>query len=73
MPSVDELGLVNCQIPRYPNRFALGMIDMINAMGLISDKVSAKCLVIQFLATGFLRNIALDKRSKFPYVADTRF
>ena len=72
MPSIDEFGLVNCQIPCYPDRFALWMIDAIDAMGLVSDKVGVKCLVIQFLAARFLRNMTVHKRPELAYVADTR-
>jgi hypothetical protein len=48
------------------------MIDAIDAMGLVSDKVGAKCLVIQFLATRFLGNMTVDEGPKLPYVTDAR-
>ena len=63
---------MNCQIPRYPNRFALRMIDTIDAVGLISDKVGVKYLVVQFLTAGFLRNMTVDERPKLAYVTNTR-
>ena len=61
---------MNCQIPSNVNGFALRVINTINAVGLISDKVSAKCLVLQFLSTRFLGNVTVDEGSELAYVAD---
>jgi hypothetical protein len=48
------------------------MIDSIDAVGLISDKIDAEGLVVQFLATGFLGNMTVHERAKFAYMTDTR-
>ena len=63
---------MNLQVSGNANGLALGVIDTIDAVGLIPDKVSAKCLVLQLLASRFLGNVTVDERSELAYVTNTR-
>ena len=49
------------------------MVDTINAIGLVSDKVGMQDLIVQLLATRFLWNMTINERPKFMYMADIGF
>jgi len=71
VPGIDEFSLMDCQISCDSNRLGLGVVDMINAIGLVSHKVGMQCLIIQLLMTEFLRNITANKGPKLAYVANS--
>ena len=73
MPGIDEFGLMDCQISCNSNQLGLGVVYIINAVGLVSDKVGVQCLIVQLLATRFLWNMTVNERPKFMYMADIGF
>ena len=70
MPGIDEFGLMDCQISCNSNRFGLGMVHTINAIGLVSDTIGTERLIIQLLAFRFLRNMTIDKGPELADVSD---
>ena len=70
MPGIDEFGLIDCQVSCDSNRLGLRVVYMINAVELISNKVGAKRLVIQLLATRFLPNMTVNEGPELVYMSN---
>ena len=70
MPGIDEFSLMDCQISCDSNQLGLRVVYMINAVGLVSDKVGVERLVIQLLATRFLPNMTVNEGPELAYMSN---